>query len=123
MVVDAFDGIASRLDINQACMEQMIPAVHGFAQEYGGEIILVEPGKTACLECVLERNAYESADVPILGVSAGFIGIYLASMVIKYLTGCEEILAGQRLFWDFYLDQFICFPLERRADCAICNHM
>lgn len=123
IVVDAFDGIASRLDINQACMEQKIPAVHGFAQEYGGEILLVQPGTTACLECVLERDTYEPTEVPILGVSAGFIGIYLANMVIKYLTGCGEILAGQRLFWDFYLDQFICFPLQRRADCAICNRM
>lgn len=123
IVVDAFDGIESRLNINQACMAQKIPAVHGFAQEYGGEIILVQPGETACLECVLDRDTDEPAEVPILGVSAGFIGIYLASMVIKYLTGCVEILAGQRLFWDFYLDQFICFPLERRADCAICNRM
>ncbi|MGE5422777.1 MAG: adenylyltransferase, partial [Ignavibacteriales bacterium] len=86
-------------------------------------VILVEPGETACLECVLDRNAYEPAEVPILGVSAGFIGIQLASMVIKYLTGCGEILAGQRLFWDFYLEQFISFPLERRTDCAICNRM
>jgi len=122
-VVDAFDRIESRLCINQACVEQKVPAVHGFAQEYGGEIVMVQPGVTACLECTLDRDVVEPTEVPIMGVSAGMIGIYLTNMVIKYLTGCGELLAGQRLFWDFYLDQFICFPLERRADCAICNRM
>lgn len=123
MVVDAFDRIGSRLDINQACVEQNIPAVHGFAQEFGGEAILVKPFDTACLECILDRDTYEPVDNPILGVSAGFIGIYLAGITIKYLTGCGEIQAGQRLFWDFFLDQFICFPLVRKVDCVICNRM
>lgn len=121
-VVDAFDNIGSRLNVNQACIEQQIAAVHGFAQEFGGEVIMIKPHDTACLECILDRNTHERTETPIMGVSAGFVGISLASMIIKYLSGCGENLAGHRLFWDFLMDQFICFPLERRADCPVCNH-
>ena len=123
LVIDAFDKIDSRLAVNQACVEERLAVIHGFAQEFSGEACLVEPGKTPCLECVLDRSTYEPEATPILNISAGIIGIHLANMAIKYLTGYGELLAGYRYFWDFYFDQFLTLPLLRNPDCVICKHV
>lgn len=123
LVIDTFDKIDSRLAINQACVEQEITAIHGFAQEYCGETFPVIPGKTACLECVLDRNTYEPEVTPILNVSAGFTGLYTASLALKCLIGYGEIMIGRRYFWDLYFDQFLTMPLLRDSDCEVCKHL
>lgn len=120
-VVDTFDRNKSRLEINEVCVRQRIAVAHGFAQDLSGEVIFVKPGETACLHCVLDENFPELEECPVLGVTAGLIGVQLSSMVIKYLTGCGVVKAGYRLIWDLVLDQFVAIPLERQICCPVCS--
>jgi len=50
-VLDCFDKNADRLAVNRVCVALGIPVVHGFAQDFSGEIFLAIPGKSSCLAC------------------------------------------------------------------------
>jgi len=119
-ILDTFDCNEARLSVNAASIKHRIAAVHGFAQDMGGEMIGVLPGRTACLNCVLDESYPELKNVPVLGVTAGIIGLQMASAAIKYLTGCGVFHAGCRIIWDLVLDQFLCAPLLRRPECPSC---
>lgn len=122
-VIDAFDKINDRLSIDKACIENKVAVAHGFAQEFAGESVIVIPGETACLHCIIDNNYPERDITPILGVTAGIIGTYLASAAIKFITNYGKLQAGYRMLWDLSLDQFVSFPLNRRSDCKICGNL
>jgi adenylyltransferase/sulfurtransferase len=121
-VVDAFDRIKDRLNINKVCFEKNLVAAHGFGQEFVGEVIVLSPGETACLNCVLDKDATEPAVTPIMGVTAGIVGIGLANEAIKYITGYGIVKTGCRMFWDLGFDQYLTFPIQQRANCEICGN-
>lgn len=121
-VVDAFDRIEDRLNINQVCFDKKLVSAHGFAQEFAGEVVVIDPGKTACLNCVLEKDAQEPAVTPIMGVTAGIVGIGLANAAIKYVTGFGFLQTGCRMFWDLGFEQYLSLPLQRRNDCIVCGN-
>lgn len=120
-VIDAFDTNQSRLMVNRVCLELSVPACHGFAAELGCEVIEVVPGKTACLACVIDEDFPEQDGCPVIGVTAGLAGIYMALMAIKRLTGMENYKAGCRLIFDLMLDQFLSIPLEKKTECPVCG--
>ncbi len=61
-VLDCFDKNADRLAVNRACMNLGIPAVHGFAQDFSGEIFMVIPGRSSCLACAMDESFPELGD-------------------------------------------------------------
>ena len=120
-VVESFDTIGARLAANEACVKENVPAVHAFARDLSGELIIVEPGKTACLACALDENFPEEDECPVLGATAGLVGVYAALTAIKYMTGIAPAAGGCRLIFDFLLDRFIKVELPQQTCCPVCG--
>jgi molybdopterin/thiamine biosynthesis adenylyltransferase len=81
-------------------MRLRIPAVHGFVQDFCGEIFSAIPGKGSCLACAMDESFPESDVTLIIGVAAGMVAICMASTAILHLTGIGNPMAGYRLIYD-----------------------
>lgn len=120
-VVEAFDSTRARLAVNEACVRSGVAAVHGFARDLSGELIVVEPKKTACLACALDENFPEEDECPVLGATAGIVGVYAALAAVKYITGIGPASGGRRIIFDLLLDRFMKVELVRQPSCPICR--
>ncbi|NVY96531.1 ThiF family adenylyltransferase [Lactobacillus sp. DCY120] len=53
--IDEPPYIAQRI-INRACFEKQIPSLYGFSARDSGKLLLVDPRKTACIDCLLSSR-------------------------------------------------------------------
>lgn len=121
IVLDCFDRNRDRLAVNRECLRQGIPAVHGFAQDFGGEIFSVLPGKSACLACALDEGFPEAEMTPVIGVSTGIVGVAMASAAILNLTGLGTLRAGTRQIFDLAFMEIMKVPVEINPHCPACG--
>lgn len=120
-VLDCFDVNADRLAVNRECVRQGIPAAHGFAQDFSGEVFTVLPKKSACLACALDEGFPETEMTPIVGVTTGMIGTAMAATAILSLTGIGDLLAGERLIYDLAFPEIMKIPVEKKQLCPACG--
>ncbi len=149
LIFAATDGEVSKLFINRVSLEEGIPAVYGGVYErgFGGEIIRVIPGETACYGCVPPDMTpvpekiidYSAITDPTQMKAEPGLGLDVASVVLlqaKYalltlLRGTDSKLKdipyhmclwGNREEWIFS-EPFQCVfvMIEKREDCESCN--
>ncbi len=120
-VLDCFDKNADRLAVNRECVRLGIPAVHGFAQDFSGEVFTVLPGKSACLACAMDESFPETERTPVVGVTTGMIGTAMAATAILCLTGIGDPLAGKRLIYDLAFPEVMKIPVEKKPLCPACG--
>lgn len=149
LIFAATDGEISRLFINQVSLEERVPAVYGGVYErgFGGEVIRVIPGETACYGCVppdvtpvpekiIDYSAITDPTQlkaePGLGLDVGFVVLLQAKYALLTLlrgtdSELEDIpyhmcLWGNREEWIFS-EPFQCVfvKIEKREDCESCN--
>ena len=100
LVLDGTDNFETRFLVNDVCVRLGVPWVYGACVGSYGLALLVRPGTTPCLRCVLgERPAPGSGPTcdtagvvaPIVHVVAGI----QAAEALKLLAGrCESLLPG-----------------------------
>ena len=120
-VLDCFDGNKDRLAVNRECVRLGIPATHGFAQDFSGEVFTVLPEKSACLACALDESFPETKMTPVIGATTGMIGTAMAATAILSLIGIGDPLAGERLIYDLAFPQVMKIPVEKKPLCPACG--
>jgi molybdopterin/thiamine biosynthesis adenylyltransferase len=120
-VLDGFDRNADRLAVNRACMRLGIPAAHGFAQDFSGEVFTAIPGDGSCLACAMDESFPEIEVTPIIGVAAGMVAISMASAVILSLTGIGDPMAGYRLIYDLAFPGITKVLVAKNPQCSACG--
>jgi sulfur-carrier protein adenylyltransferase/sulfurtransferase len=110
VVLDATDNFAVRYLINDVCLHYQKPFVYGAIHRFEGQVAVfnytdsqgltgpsyrcVFPEKTDGLEIP------NCADVGVLGLLPGLVGVYQALEVVKILTGIGKPLSGVLLLID-----------------------
>ncbi len=92
IIVDCLDNFETRFILNDACIKLGIPFIHAGVSHYGGQLMTIIPGKSACLRCLFPRGAdtqqnNSMLDNAILGATAGIIASMQVMEVFKYLMG------------------------------------
>ncbi len=121
VVVDALDNWDSRLELNRVAVEAGKPLVHAAVDEMQGQLMVVIPGVTACLECVFGGLRGKGASGRILGPVAGAMGAMEALEALKLVSGVGSPLAGRLLIADFASGSFDVVPVRRRPGCPVCG--
>lgn len=99
IIVDCLDNFAARFALNDAALEQGIPFVHGAIRGFYGQATTMVPGRTACMRCLYPTVPPEAA-VPVIGTTAGVVGLVQANEVIRYLAGAGGLLCDRLFIWD-----------------------
>jgi molybdopterin-synthase adenylyltransferase len=123
VVLDCTDTFASRYRINDACCGQRVSLIEAGALGFGGMVMAIRPGETACYRCafpVAPPNAPSCRDAGILGAVAGVVGSLQALEALKLLTGVGTPPGDVIVQFDGLTLQQTLVRTSRRPDCTAC---
>ncbi|MDI6884534.1 MAG: MoaD family protein [Hadesarchaea archaeon] len=121
VVVDGMDNYPIRYLLNEACVRNRIPFVHGAVEGLVGQLMTVVPGKGPCLKCLVPREPSKKPLFPVLGATPGVIGCLQAMETIKLITGVGEPLVGRMLIFNGADMTFDEMKVKRDPRCPVCG--
>ncbi|ECI3849626.1 TPA: HesA/MoeB/ThiF family protein [Salmonella enterica] len=124
VVLDCTDNMATRQEINAACVALNTPLISASAVSFGGQLmVLTPPWEQGCYRCLWpddvepERNCRTAG---IVGPVVGVMGTLQALEAIKLLSGIETPSGELRLF-DGKTSQWRSLALRRASGCPVCG--
>lgn len=129
LVVDGTDNFATRFLVNDACVLAGKPLVHGAILRFTGQVLVVEPGKSACYRCLFEAPPAEGAvpscaEAGVLGALCGVVGAWMTQAALGLLAGKERTgLPGGRglVIYDALSGSMRSVELRRDPGCTVCG--
>ncbi len=122
IIVDATDNFTTRYSLNRVACRNAVPLVHGAVCGFDGQVATIIPGKTACFKCMFPHPP-PTGPAPVIGTTAGIIGMIQANEVIKYITARGSLITGQILLWDGLSATIEYVPAERDPACSECRQL
>ncbi len=124
LCIDALDNWESKLLLNNICVELRKPLIHAGVREFYGQMLVIIPGKTPCLRCIIsEEVRLERDKIPVIGVTPGILGLLQALEAIKLLTNVGEPVLNKLVLFDGYSLEFSKVGVERNPNCPICSSL
>src|SRR3954463_5908568 len=123
LVVDCSDSFETRYVVNDACCAQGVPLVEAGVLGFGGLVMSIRPGESACYRCAFPMQPVDAPscrDAGVLGAMAGIVGSIQALEAIKLLTGVGDPLLDTILHIDGATTAFTRVATERVTDCPAC---
>lgn len=118
VVVLCPDNFETRLIVNDFCIRNEIPFVHGAVYGFEGEVTTVTG--SPCYRCLYSSFPKQKIGIsPIFGFTCGVAGSIQCAEVIKILLGMET-LKGKLLRFDLKNMEF--FEIEYMPRCPICKN-
>lgn len=124
VVLDCTDNMATRQEINAACVALNTPLISASAVGFGGQLmVLTPPWEQGCYRCLWpddvepERNCRTAG---VLGPVVGVMGTLQALEAIKLLSRMETPSGELRLF-DGKTSQWRSLALRRASGCPVCG--
>jgi molybdopterin/thiamine biosynthesis adenylyltransferase len=93
-IVDCSDNFKTKFLVNEVAVKYGIKAVIAGIKDFYGQIITIDPKKTACYECVFNKpDIVDSKEgpLPVIGVTPGILGTLEALEVIKTSLGLPNL--------------------------------
>ncbi len=123
LVLDCSDNMATRHDINAACVRHRKPLISASAVGFSGQmLVLLPPWRYGCYACLfpsreeVQRNCRTAG---VLGPVVGMMGTLQALEAIKLLCGLQPEDGLLRLFDGKFL-QWRTLRLSRDNHCHVC---
>jgi molybdopterin/thiamine biosynthesis adenylyltransferase len=112
IIIDATDNYETRYIVNDACVILSKPMVHGSIYKYEGQVSVFNFNGGPTYRCYNPFDKSKTAgnpkpsDVGLMGVLPGITGTYMASEVIKIITGTGDVLSGKVLVFNIMNNSF-----------------
>ncbi|MGW8251254.1 MAG: HesA/MoeB/ThiF family protein [Anaerolineales bacterium] len=122
IVVDCLDNYETRYLLNDYCIQQRIPLVHGAIWGLMGQLTFLFPPETPCYKCLVSEPPPKTT-FPVLGATPGVVGCLQAMEVLKYLTAIGTNLKGRMLLFDGEEMTFTALTIRRDKSCPACSKL
>jgi len=120
IIMDCLDNRISRMILNRYALRNNIELVHGGVESMFGQVTVIVPGETPCLECILPDVGNE--EIPSVSPMVGIIGAVQAMEAVKILTGTGSALAGKLLTIDATDNSYRVLDVKKKENCGCCSH-
>lgn len=95
-IVDCSDNLPTKFLVNKIAIENNLKCVIAGVKDFYGQIITINPKKSACYQCVFPDPEKDSIDpnagpLPVIGVTPGILGTLEALEVIKTTLGLPNL--------------------------------
>ncbi|RLF23596.1 MAG: hypothetical protein DRN15_03705 [Thermoprotei archaeon] len=122
VVIDCLDNIESRMILNKVVVKKEIPMVHGGVRGLKGEIMVIVPRKTPCLQCLLPQltKGEKRREIPVIGPIVTIIGGLEALEAIKIISGVGSPLLNKLLRIDGRVLNVKVYGIARNPNCPVC---
>ena len=114
-------GFDERMRLNRVAVESATPLIDAAQWGMSGTLIVVDPGRTACLECLYPEPPPFEEMFPVVGGISSAIGALAALEAIKILSGSGQPMFGKMWMIDSFAARNTVVELQRRPDCACCK--
>lgn len=121
VVIDGMDNYPTRYLLNEACVKNRTPFIHGAVEGFVGQLATIVPGKGPCLRCIIPKEPPRKPVFPVLGATPGVIGCLQAMEAIKLVTGIGKPLIGKMLFLNGEDMTFDIIEAKRDRKCPVCG--
>ncbi len=126
MVLDGGDNFPTRYLLNDACVVQKKPNIHGSVFRFEGQVTTFIPGQGPCYRCLYPAPppadmAPSCAEAGVLGILPGIIGCLQANEALKLILGKGQPLVGRLLTFDGLGTTFRELKLRRDPECPVCR--
>lgn len=121
LVIDALDNWEARFVINRICVMSRKPFIHAGIYGLYGQLLVVVPGKTPCLQCLIPKPPSEVKPFPVLGTTPGIMAMLQVTEAIKLLTGYGIPALDKLIVYDGYSMSFNELKVSRRVNCPVCG--
>ena len=126
LVIDGSDNFPTRYLVNDACVLANKPSVYGSVFRFDGQASVFNYKNGPYYRCLFPNPPPQDAipncaEVGVLGVLPGIIGIVQATEAIKIILGKGNVLAGRYLVYNALSMEFKELKLNKNKDCRICG--
>ncbi len=121
LVLAAPPTFAERLRLNRAAVGAGVPLVDAAQWGMTGTLIVVDPGRTACLRCLYPQEPEFEEMFPVVGAVSSAVGALAALEAIKILSGAGDPLFGRLWIIDAYRGRTAIVQLQRDPNCPCCR--
>ena len=125
LILDGTDNFETRFLVNDFAVSAGQPWIYAAAVASYGLTMVIRPGQTPCLGCLLEseaaRGLEETCDtVGVLGPIVNLIASLEVAEALKFLTGREAALHGRLISCDVWSGHFQSVRVPRNPNCRAC---
>ncbi len=110
-----------RLRLNRAAVRAGVPLIDAAQWGMTGTLLAVDPGRTACLQCIYPTAPEFEEMFPVIGAISAATGSLAALEAIKILSGAGRPAFGRLWAMDGYRGASRHLQLERNPDCPCCG--
>jgi len=126
LILDATDNFDTRLLINDMSQKANIPWIYGACVGSYGLSFTMIPGKTPCLQCLLDHIPLGGMTCDTAGIISPAVQIVVAHQVteaLKLLTGNLAALRGSLYSFDLWMNSSSSISVEKmkKDDCTSCG--
>lgn len=121
VVVDGMDSYPTRYLLNEACVRNRVPFIHGAVEGLVGQLMTILPGGGPCLKCAIPKDPPKKPLFPVLGATPGVIGCLQAMEAIKLIIGLGKPLVGRMLIFNGMDMTFDEIKVNRDPSCQVCS--
>lgn len=125
LVLDCSDNMATRHQINAACVAGNTPLISGSAVGFGGQLMVITPPwRQGCYRCLWPDEAEPQRNCRTAGVPGpvvGVIGTLQALEALKLLAGLGSALNGKLRLFDGRQQTWRTLQLQQAPHCPICG--
>lgn len=148
-IMDCFDSFKSKFLLNKIAVQTGKTLIHGGVTEFYGQVTVIKPGKTACLNCILsepDTNVVKGVLSPAVTTIASIEAMEAVKLILNSRSGIParqqeagdetlkgrvgslthqqkkpfETLENKLLCYDGLKMQFKTINLEKNPNCALC---
>lgn len=126
IVIDGSDNFPTRFLVNDACVFEGKPLIHGSFFRFEGQVIVINPGEGPCYRCIFPESP-PPGEVPscqqagVLGALAGIIGLIQATEALKLILGIGDSPAGKLIIFDALQMNFRKIKTLKDENCTACR--
>lgn len=126
MVADGSDNFSTRYIVNDACVLEKKPNVHGSVLAFEGQATVFSLDGGPCYRCLYPAPppagfSPRCREAGVLGIVPGVLGLIQATEAIKLMLGLGDVLKGRLLVFDALSMEFNTLKIRRRDDCRVCG--
>ncbi|MEL9999778.1 MAG: HesA/MoeB/ThiF family protein [Desulfurococcaceae archaeon] len=121
LVIDGLDNWKTRFMLNRICVKHRKPLIHAGVYGVYGQLLVVVPGITPCLQCVMVKEPPERGPLPVLGTTPGLLAMIQVTEAIKILTGYGEPALNRLIVYNGYTMEFQEVTISRNPNCPVCG--
>ena len=107
--------------LNRAAVRAGVPLIDAAQWGMTGTLVVVDPGRTACLECIYPENPSFEEDFPVVGAISMAVGAMAALEAVKILSRTGDPAFGRLATFDGYQGHFLQMELQRNPNCPCCG--